>query len=424
MENYTKDGMDKIIVEKRWIKKKYWKFIIGGVVMIAIILFFALKDWTNTIRVDKEKITVATVFNGVFNDYIAIDGITAPISTVLLDAYEGGKVEEILVEEGAMLKKGDVIVRFSNNDLNLNILNSESQIAEKANMLRQVRIEMEQQKHSLERELLNAKYDLIAKERTYQQNKELFKEKLISRNEYLRSEEDFTLADKTLKLVVLRQKQDSSFRILQVEQMSENLKNMQLNLNLVRQQQEYLNVKSPVDGQLGKLMVEIGQSIPQGFRVGQINVLTSFKIEAEVDEHYIDRIRAGLIGYIEKTNDSLKMEIRKVYPEVRSGKFKIDLVFSGKLPENIRIGQTYYIKLQLGQAVEALQIPQGSFYQTTGGQWIFVLDETGKYAIKRKIQIGKKNPQYYEVIGGLNAGEKVIVSDYTVFGDNDKVELN
>jgi len=423
MEYQPPTGMDRVIEEKRWIRKKYWKYLIGGALMLAVILIFVFRDWTSTVRVDKDRITVASVIRGVFNDYITNDGIAAPISTVYLDAYEGGKVEEILLEEGSMLKKGDIILRLSNNDLNLNILNSEAQLAEKANFLREVRIRMEQEKHSLEREVLNARFDLVAKKRAYEQNKDLYKDQLISRDEWMRSEEAFMLADKTLELVLLRQKQDSAFRSLQIEQITENLKNMQMNLNLVKQQQEYLKVKSPVDGQLGSLMVEIGQSIPRGFRIGQINILTSCKIEADVDEHYIDRIRTGLTGYIDRPNDTLQLEIKKVYPEVRNGRFKIDLIFTGKLPENIRIGQSYFIKLRLGQSIEAIQIPQGSFYQATGGQWIFVVDKNGSFAIKRNIRIGRKNPQYYEIIDGLLPGEQVIVSDYTVFGNNDKVEL-
>ena len=423
MDPQNTDGMDRIITENRWIKKKYWKYIAGGVISIAIILFFIFRDWTSTVRVEKDRITIAPVFRSVFNDYITNDGTAAPISTVFLDAYEGGKVEEILLEEGSILKKGDVIIRLSNNDINLNILNSEAQLAEKSNFLREVRIRMEQEKHSLEREVLNARYDLISKKRTREQNKELYKDQLISRDEWLKSDEDYTLADKTQELVLLRQKQDSSFRSFQIEQITDNLKNMQKNLDLVKQQQDYLNVKSPVDGQLGSLMVELGQSITRGFRIGQINILTSYKIEADVDEHYIDRIRTGLSAYIERPNDTLQLEIKKVYPEVRNGRFKIDLVFTGKLPENIRIGQSYFIKIKLGQAAEAIQLPQGGFYQTTGGQWIFVVDQSGQFAVKRNIRIGRKNPQYYEVLDGLVAGEQVIVSDYTIFGNNDKVEL-
>lgn len=423
MELQNSPGMDRVVKERQWIKKKYWKYIIGGAIALGGILFFILSDRTSTVRIEKEKITVATVIQGVFNDYITNNGIAAPISTIFLDAYEGGKVEKILMEEGSMLRKGDVIIKLSNNDINLNILNSEAQLAEKANFLREVRIRMEQEKHSLEREVLNARFDLIVKKRTYEQNTELLKDQLISRDEWLKSKEGYMLADQIHDLVILRQRQDSTFRTLQIEQITDNLKNMQLNLNLVKQQQDYLSVKSPVDGQLGSLMVQVGQSITRGFRIGQINILTSFKIEADVDEHYIERIRTGLIGYIERPNDTLRLEIKKVYPEVRNGQFKIDLEFTGRLPENIRIGQSYIIKLQLGQSTEAIQIPQGVFFQATGGQWVFIVDKSGKFAIRKNIKTGRKNPQYYEVIEGLVPGDQVIVSDYSIFGNNDKVEL-
>jgi len=423
MNNIESSNMDRVIEQRWWIKKKYWKFIAAGVVALGIVLFFALRDWTSTVRVDKDKLTIATVFSGVFNDYISLDGTTIPISTIYLDAYEGGKVEEILLEEGSMVTKGDIIVRLSNNDLNLNILNSEAQLAEKANFLREVRIRMEQEKHALEREVLNARFSLIEKKRRFEQNSDLFRDELIPREDYLKSEEDYLLAQRSLELILLRQEQDSVFRNLQIEQISENLRNMQLNLDLVKRQQDYLNVRAPVDGQIGSLLVEIGQSVGRGYRIGQINVLSSYKIEANVDEHYIDRVRTGLTGFIEKSDDTLTLEVKKVYPEVRSGKFKIDMVFTGKMPENIRIGQSYFVKLQLGQAVEAIQIPQGSFYQTTGGQWIFVVDESGSFAIKRAIRIGRKNPQFYELTEGLLPGEQVIVSDYTIFGTNEKVEF-
>lgn len=423
MEVQNSPGMDRVVKESQWIKKKYWKYIIGSALALGGVLFFILRDRTSTVRIEKEKITVATVIKGVFNDYITNNGIAAPISTIFLDAYEGGKVEKILMEEGSMLRKGDVIIKLSNNDINLNILNSEAQLAEKANFLREVRIRMEQEKHSLEREVLNARFDLIVKKRTYEQNTELLKDQLISRDEWLKSKEGYMLADQIHELVILRQRQDSTFRTLQIEQITDNLKNMQLNLNLVKQQQDYLSVKSPVDGQLGSLMVQVGQSITRGFRIGQINILTSFKIEADVDEIYIERIRTGLIGYIERPNDTLQLEIIKVYPEVRNGQFKIDMEFTGRLPENIRIGQSYILKLQLGQSTEAIQIPRGVFFEATGGQWVFIVDKSGKFAIRKNIKIGRKNPQYYEVIEGLAPGDQVIVSDYSIFGNNDKVEL-
>lgn len=231
------------------------------------------------------------------------------------------------------------------------------------------------------------------------------------------------IARKTFDLMNKRQQQDSLFRNLQVTQITANLENMQRNLNLVKEQLDFLEVKAPLDGQLGTLDAEIGQSINRGQRIGQINVLTSFKIEADVDEHYIERIKQGLFGYIEKEADTLLLKIRKVYPDVREGRFKIDLVFCDSLPSHIRTGQTYYIKLELGEPIEAVQIPRGGFFQNTGGQWIYVLDKSGKFAIKRNIKIGRQNPQYYEILEGLLPGEKVITSGYDAMGDNERVVL-
>jgi HlyD family secretion protein len=415
--------MDRIIEHKGLIKPKHWKYIALGVFVIIVFVYLIFRDKSSSIRADAEKLTIEPVFKGMFNDYIQVTGLAAPISTVYLDAIEGGRVEEIVIEEGNMVKKGETILRLSNNDLHLNILNSEAQLAEKSNYLREIRIKMEQDKLSVDRELMNATSDLNTKKRNYVQNKELYKDKLISREEMQQSEDNYQLALQSFNLLTKRRQQDSIFRNVQIDQLNGNLENMKRNLALVNTQLDYLNVKAPVDGQLGMLDAEIGQSVGRGQRIGQINVLTSFKVEAEVDEHYIDRIRSGLDGFIEKTDDTIRMRIKKVYPDVRNGRFKVDLVFRDSLPGNIRTGQTYYIKLELGQSISAIQVARGGFFQNTGGQWIFVVDPSGNFAVRRNIRIGRQNPQYYEVLEGLNAGEKVITSGYDVFGNNDKIIL-
>ena len=415
--------MDKIITDKSWIKKKYRKYLILGLIVIASLSIFMFTSNVKSVNIESDKVTVDEVYKGLFNDYVQITGQAAPISTVYLDAVEGGRVEERLIEEGSMVKKDDIILKLSNNDLILNILNSEAQLAEKSNFLRETQIQMEQQKLNIEREIIISKYELLSKKRAYEQNTELYKDKLISKEELLKSEENFEIAQKTFDLMNKRLQQDSLFRSLQVVQLSANLENMQRNLVLVKAQLDYLDVKAPLDGQLGILEAEIGQSINRGQRIGQINVLTSFKIEADVDEHYIDRVKHGLFGYIEKENDTLHLKIRKVYPDVREGKFKIDLVFIDSLPVNIRTGQTYYVRLELGQAKEAIQLARGGFFQSTGGQWVYVLDKSGKFAIKRNIKIGRQNPKFYEIIEGLNPSDKVITSGYDAMGDNDRVIL-
>ena len=415
--------MDRIIEDKSWIKRKYRKYILLIIIILASLSIFLFTGNVSSVNVESDKVTISDVFKGLFNDYIQVNGQAAPIYTVYLDAVEGGRVEERLIEEGSMVKKGDVILKLKNQDLILNILNSEAQLAEKSNFLRETRIKMEQEKLSIEREIIVSNYELLSKKRAYEQNKELFKDKLIAREDLLKSEEDYMIAQKTHDLMIKRQKQDSLFRELQVVQITANLENMQRNLNLVKEQLYALDVKAPIDGQLGMLDAEIGQSISRGQRIGQINVLTSFKIEAAVDEYYIDRVKQGLFGFIEKDIDTLKLKIRKVYPDVRENRFKIDMVFCDSMPAKIRTGQTYYIKLELGEPVEAIQIPKGGFFQNTGGQWIYVLDKSGSFALKRNIKIGRQNPQYYEIIEGLEPGEKIITSGYETMGDNEKVIL-
>ena len=319
------------------------------------------------------------------------------------------------------MKKGDVIIRLSNNQLNLSILNSEAQLAEKSNFLREVMLSMEQQKLQTKQQLINLEFELKQKKREYERNKKLFDQDVIPQEEFLVSEDGFLLSNKLYKIMEDKQIQDSIYRTIQIDQMNINLDNMKQNLSLVHQRVENLNVKAPYDGQLGMLDAEIGQSINPGQRIGQINVLTSFKIVAKIDEYYIDRIRNGLIGELEREGFKYQLHVKKVYPEVREQRFEVDLVFNKEMPDNIRTGQTYYIDLQLGDAQKSYQISKGGFFQSTGGQWVFVVDQSGDFAVKRNVRIGRQNPRYYEILEGLNPGEKVIVSGYDVFGDNEKI---
>jgi len=415
------ESMDKPIPRKKGLQKKHIGYIAGAVVFLILLYVAFFADRTSTYRVEKEKLIIESVVEGQFNDYITVPGTVEPISTIFLDAQEGGRVEEILIEEGSMVKKGDVILRLSNPDLYLNILDSEAQLAEKENFLRNTQIAMEQDRLQIKRELLNLKYDIERKERNYLQNVALMKDSLISREEFLRSKEDVEMAQQSQELFIERQKQDSVFRSVQVNNLINNLDNMRRNLSLVRQRVENLNVRATVDGQLGLLVPEIGQSISRGANMGQINVLTSFKVTAQIDEHYIDRVKTQLTAKLDRQGTEFDLMVRRVYPEVRNGTFKIDMVFQESIPENIRTGQTYYISLQLGQPKTAILVPIGGFFQETGGQWIFILDPTESFATRRDISIGRKNPKYYEVLEGLQPGEKVIISGYETFGKNEKL---
>lgn len=413
--------MDRIIEDKRLIKPKHWKIIIVATLVLGSVIFLSTRSNVSIYKVDKDKIQIAEVFEADFEDYIKINGRVEPISTIFLDAVEGGRIEEIFITEGSMVKKDDVILRLSNNQLNLSILDSEAQLAEKSNFLREVMLNMEQQKLQTKRELINLEFQLKQKKREYDRNKLLFEQNVIAREEYLVSEDDYNLSKRLFDIMLEKQVQDSIYRKVQIDQMNQNLDNMKKNLALVHQRLENLNVKAPFDGQLGMLDAEIGQSVSPGQRIGQINVLTSFKITAEIDEHYIDRVRTGLFGELERENKKYDLHVKKVYPEVREGRFEIDMVFEKEMPENTRTGQTYYIDLQLGDAQKSTQILKGGFFQSTGGQWVFVVDGSGSFAIKRNVRIGRQNPRYYEVLEGLNPGEMVIVSGYDVFGDNEKI---
>jgi len=413
--------MDRPIEKKKGIKKKHIYYTIGGLLFVVLIYKAFFDENVSTLKVDAEKLSIETVSKGIFHDYITVSGNVEPIATIYLDVREGGRVEEKVIEEGTMVKKGDVILRLSNPDLSLNILNSEAQLAEKSNFLRNTMVVMEQEKLQIKRELLILEFDIKRKKRKYIQNKSLYAGKLISKEEFLIAEEDFQFVERSFELYLERQKQDSIYRSTQVKQMESSLHNMDLNLKLVRQRQENLNVTAPADGQLTALDVELGQSIPKGGRIGQIHILTSYKVVAQIDEHYIDKVKVGLTAVLDRQGQEFELKIRKVLPEVRDGRFSVELVFIGDMPDNMRTGQTYYTRLQLGSPIESMLLPRGSFFQKTGGQWIFVLTADGESAEKRTIKIGRQNPKYYELLEGIKPGEKVIISGYDNFGDNERI---
>ena len=413
-------------------KKKGWRAIFqkknlpyaAVVVLIGFIGWLILRDNSSTLRVDAGLVNIATVEQGEFNDYVRLTGSVQPMTTVQLSPLESGVVERIVAEEGTSVKRGDVILEMSNNSLSMQILQSEADLAEKQNILRNTMIQMEQERLALRQEKLQLDLEVSRLKRTYQQNENLYNDNLLAREEYLRAKEDYELAVRKRDLVLERQKQDSLYRTSQVDQMEESLRSMQLNMQLIRQRVDNLKVKAPIDGEVGMLDVVLGQSLQQGANIGQVNDLTTYKVQAQVDEHYIDRVTTGLVASFERQGAEYEMQLRKVYPEVRNGQFKADFRFSSAAPENIRSGQTYYLNLQLGEAAEAILIPRGSFYQATGGRWIYVVDASGEKAYRREIRIGRQNPQYYEVIEGLQPGEKVITSSYDNFGENEVLILN
>ena len=414
--------MDRPIEKKKGIalifSKKALPYWLGGI-MAAFIISLIFRDDASTLRVNGESLSISEVREGEFNDYIRLSGQVQPMTTIQVSPRESGIVEDILIEEGSKVQAGDIIIRLGNDDLDLEILNSEANLAEKENALRNTMIQMEQEKMQLSLNILELKTEVQRKERALKSQKRLFDDGLIGKEEYLRSEEDYILFCKKLEVTIARAEQDSLYRNVQIKQMKESLENMKLNMQRIRMRKKHLEVKAPINGELGLLEVTLGESISSGRKIGQINALDSYKIEALIDEHYIDRVSAGLSATFERQNEIFDAVIRKVYPEVRDGKFKADFRFSGEQPHNIRTGQTYYLNLQLAQPEKATLIHRGTFYQKTAGKWIYVVAPEGGKAVKREIRIGRQNPQFYEVLEGLEPGEKVITSGYDNFGDNE-----
>lgn len=415
--------MDKEIKPRYGFIKKYG-LIGGAAIIIAAAGIFAIsKAGNSTYKVDANSVSTAEVTRGMFNDFIRLNGHVETGVIVQVSALETGVVEHKWVEEGAMVHEGDIILTLHNPNLRQQILDSESQLAEKQNMLRDTEIAMEKERLQVKQDLLSTRTDYNRKLRIQQQQETLYKENLCSREEYLQAKEDCELARESLALLQNRLRQDSLYRQVQIGMMRESLHNMQENFNLVRQRADNLNIRASHSGQLGNLTAELGQNIATGQQVGQINILDNYKIVVKIDEHYIDRVGTGLKGKVERNGTKYDVSLSKLYPEVTDGAFKADLKIEGELPENIRVGQTYYINLQLGESTEAVLVPRGAFFQSSGGQKAFVLSEDGKTATLRDIKIGRQNPQYYEVIEGLQSGERIITSSYKEFGNANNITL-
>ncbi len=410
-------------IEKKSFTRRYAGYIAAAVVAVALLAWLVFGSTASTVTIDSNEITISDVTRGEFDDYVRLNGQVVPIQVVQISPEEGGIVREKVVEEGTRVRKGDVILRLSNSSLDLQILNAEAELAEKQNLLRNTQITMQQDQLNNRTEQATLDMDCERKLRAYKQNSRLYNEKLISQEEFLKSREDYDLARRKQQLIGQRLTQDSLYRHVQMEQMEDNLQNMRKNVLLVRERKNKLEVRSNIDGELGLLDVELGQNIQAGQNIGQINDLSDFKIETKIDEHYIDRVRAGLTATITRDGKQYQLRVRKVYPEVRNGSFRTDFVFEGTRPEQMRSGQTYYVELALGKSSQATLIPRGTFFQTTGGNWIFVLNRSNKKAYRRNISIARQNPQYYEVTEGLEPGERVITSGYEAFKDNEVLIL-
>jgi HlyD family secretion protein len=415
--------MDKIIEKKKWTPKKISIIAITSLSIIFVFYQILFGDKSIKLNVDSRKISIDEVERDFFQDYISVTGTVHPSTTVFLDALEGGRVEEIFVEEGNMVKKDQPLLRLSNTNLHLNIMNREADLADQMNNLRSTRLSMQRNMLDLKKQVLDKEYQLTDSKRQFEKKKKLFEKKYISEEEYDEAKDKYFYLESSFELIQETTRQDSTFRILQVAQLEESVNRMEDNLKLVRRRLDNLLVKAPMTGQLANLNVQIGESKMQGESLGRLDILDSYIIKADVDEHYISRTTTNLLGDFDFADESYSIKVKKVYTHVNNGRFTVDMDFTSNVPEKIRIGQTFRIRLELGESKEAVLIPRGSFYQKTGGQWIYVLDPDGATATKRKIRLGNQNPRYYEVLEGLEPGEQVITSNYDIFGDAEKLIL-
>lgn len=415
--------MDRKIERKKWTPKKIATFGVPAIFIILVLYTLVFGDKSSKLNVELEKLTVSTVHRGEFQEFIPIMGSVEPIMTIELSSDEGGRVEHRYIESGTPVKKGDPILRFSNTNLLLTILNNEAQVNRASNELRSTRLLMEQQALSLKNQLLNLDYDIANQKRAYDREKTLMDKGLGSKEAYENARDQYNFTLKRRDLTIAQQKQDSLFRLNQIEALETSLEGMQENLAIVKQKQENLTLRAPIDGHLTSLNAEMGETKAPGERLGQIDVLDHFKVVAAIDEYYINRVEKGRFGSFEISGQTYRLKVDKIYLEVTDGRFEVDLTFIDVPPENIRRGQTLHIKLELGDLEEALLLARGGFYQKTGGQYVYVVDNSGDYAIKRSIKLGRHNPQVFTVLEGLAEGEQVITSSYDSFNDIDKLIL-
>lgn len=411
--------MDVIKPKKFWTKQKITLTGLGVALVAFIIYLTFFSDKRSKLNVDPEKITISDVKEGNFDEFIIVQGAVQPLKTIRLDAIVGGYVTQKLVEGGTKVGRGDIILRLENQQLKLNFLQSETEANRLVNDLQNTRQRLRVEKFTLRKTLAELDFQIDQAKDAFERNKKLIKDNVISEAEFQKSKREYERQVNQRNIEVESQKYQEENSNLQIKQLEGTLQRTQRNVDLWRETLENLVVKAPVSGLLSSIDVEVGSNISQGQNIGQIDDLDGFKMRSDIDEHYISRIFPGLRGSFEFNGKSHEIEIIKVYPEVKNGRFAVDMTFTGNSPDGIRRGQSSPVRLELGKAEKAVLIPVGGFFSDTGGNWIYVVDASGKKAVKRNISLGRKNPEFFEVLSGLKAGEKVITSGYENFGDKE-----
>lgn len=408
--------MDRVIAKKTWTIKRI--LLIAGIPGLAALIFSSVyfSSGKSRLNVDTERLTISEIKKGAFQEFIPVNGIVLPQTTIYLDALEGGRVEEKYVEDGATMKKEQPILRLSNTDLELSLANQETQVFNVLTQMNISRNNATQNTTGKLNQMADVDNALTEAERIYKLNKRLYDQKVIGQQEFQQSENNYNYQVRRKKLSEDILKQDGSSVKLMSDQDRQSLSRMQNTLALMRKKVGDLIVRSPIDGQLTSLDAEMGQSKNKGERLGQIDAATGFKVRVDVDEHYISRIFIGLKGLAAIAGKDYKLTIKKVFTQVTNGRFQVDMEFDGAAPEGIRRGQTLQIRLALSDETQAVLVAKGGFYQQTGGNWIFKVSENGSIAYKVDIQLGRQNPDYYEVLQGLKPGDKVVTSSYENYG--------
>lgn len=415
--------MDKVIAKRFWTKQK---MIFTGLslALAAFVIYLAFfSDKRAKLNVEAEKLTISKVSEGNFDEFIIVQGVVQPLKTIQLDAIVGGYVTQKLVEGGNMVKQGDIILRLENQQLKLNFLQSETEASRLVNDLQNTRQRLKVERFTLQKTLSDLDFQIAQAKDAFDRNANLKKDNVVSDMDYQKTKREYERLKRQRDIEIESQKYQEENSGLQIKQLEGTLTRTQKNVDLWRQTLENLVVKAPVSGLLSSINVEIGSNINQGQNIGQIDDMNGFKLRAEIDEHYISRIFTGLKAKFEFSGESHQMEIIKVYPEVLNGRFAVDMIFTKIAPSGIRRGQSSPIRLELGESQKAKLLPVGGFFSDTGGNWVYVLEKDGKKAVKRNITLGRKNPQYYEILDGLSPGDQVITSSYSNYGDKEVLEL-
>ena len=414
-------GMDKVIEKKKWTTKKILNIVGISVFVIFIIWLLFFRDKSSKLYIDKTQISIATVLKDKFQEFIPIDGVVFPRNTIYIDAVQGGFVEKVYVEDGAMLEKGDTIMKLSNANMELRMMEQETRIFEAINQYQNTKIGLEQNKFYRQKEIVDLEYQIDLARIDFERKEKLYHDDVISEKEYedAKRENDFTL--KQLEISVKLKKLDSVSAVTRSRQINMTMSRMQDNLEMLRANLENLFIKAPTDGQLSSFSVEIGETKSAGEHLGTIDMRNGFKLRANIDERYISRVYLGQEAAFDFAGSSYLLSIGKIYTDVTNGSFQVDLYFEGDEPKQIKRGQTLQLRLKFSSATDAIIVKRGGFFQETGGNWIYVLDVSEEYAIKRKIKIGRQNTRFYEVMEGLQPGEKVIISSYDSFGEKEKL---